>query len=285
MVTEFHSHLLAHTSGLGYDLWAPELIKWSASIGRTINTMAWSIDGFSSPLLFPPGESWMYGSSLDWAGLVLEHVTGQKLGAYMDEHIFTPLGMKSTTFWPHARPDLKDRLAVLAFRPESEDGGEPLSAIPNLAPVEHEIESGGAGLYSTLADYATYVSAVLRGDKILFQKAETRELLFTPQLNDVQRASMEQVVDAQRNLLAPEFPAGLPIDFGFGGMINTADVPGRRKKGSVMWSGAVNAHWWIDRASGVAGVLFVTMMQLGDPIVIRLYKELEEAVYADLVKN
>jgi CubicO group peptidase (beta-lactamase class C family) len=229
----------------------------------------------------------MYGSSLDWAGQVLEHVTGQKLGAYMEEHIFTPLGMKSTTFWPHARADLKDRLAVTTFRPVNKEGGEPLIPVPNPAPVEHEIESGGAGLYSTLGDYTKFVAAILRGDKTLFQHESTRELLFTAQLNDVQRTAMEKVVDSQRTIFAPEFPPGLPIDFGFGGMINTADVPGRRKKGSVMWSGFANAHWWIDREAGVAGVLFVTVLRdpPGDPVVIRLYKELEEAVYEEFVRK
>lgn len=263
-----------------------DLVKWSASINRTANALTWSIDGFSTPLIFPPGEGWRYGSSLDWAGQVLEHLTGQKLGAYMEEHIFNPLGMKSTTFWPHARADLKDRLAATAFRPVNPQGsGEPLLSIPSPAPVDHEIESGGAGLYSTLGDYTKFVSAVLRGDEILFQHDATREQLFTPQLSDAQRGAMEAVVDAARNTFAPEFPPGLPLDFGFGGMINAADVPGRKKKGAIMWSGFANAHWWIDREAGVAGVLFVTVLRdpPGDPVVIRLYKELEEAVYEDFV--
>ncbi|KAJ9132389.1 Beta-lactamase [Coniochaeta hoffmannii] len=281
-------HLLTHTSGLCYDLMIPDVMKWSASVGRKGNNLAWSIEGFSTPLIFPPGEGWMYGSSIDWAGQVLEKVTKTKLGTYLDEHIFSPLGMTSTTFWPHARADLKDRLAVTTFRPVNENGdGEPLIAVPNPAPVEHEIESGGAGLYSTLSDYTKFVSAVMRGDRILFQKDGTRELLFAPQLNDQQRTSMEKVVDELRNAFAPDLPPGTPIDFGFGGMINTADVAGRRKKGSIMWSGYANAHWWIDRASGVAGVLFVTVLRdpPGDPIAIKLYRELEEAVYADVVKQ
>jgi CubicO group peptidase (beta-lactamase class C family) len=266
----------------------PDLIKWSASVGRTVNNLTWSVEGFSAPLIFPPGEAWMYGSSIDWAGLALEKVTGKTLGAYLDENIFKPLGMANTTFWPRKRDDLKDRLAVITFRPVSGNGnGEGLIAVPDPTPVEHEMESGGAGLYSTLGDYTRFVSALLRGDKILFQLESTRELLFAPQLDDVQRASMEQVVEAQRNIFAPDLPSGTPIDFGFGGMINTADVAGRRRKGSVMWSGMANAHWWIDQESGVAGVLFVTVLRdpPGDPVAIKLYRELEEAVYADLVKH
>jgi methyl acetate hydrolase len=44
------------------------------------------------------GTAWEYGMSIDWVGLVIEKVTGQKLGAYMQQHIFDPLGMHSTTF-------------------------------------------------------------------------------------------------------------------------------------------------------------------------------------------
>lgn len=279
------SLLLTHTTGIAYDLGEPDLMKWSTSINRTANAMTWSLDGFATPLIFPPGEGWRYGPSPDWAGQVLEHVTGQKLGTYMDEHIFAPLGMKNTTFWPLARAHLKDRLATVTFRPTNKDGGEPLIAIPNPAPAEHEIESGGAGLYSTSGDYTKFVSAVVTRDPILFKHDKTFELLFTPQLTDLQRSAMEEVVTAQQSVFAPEFPPGLPIDFGFGGMINTADVPGRRKAGSVMWSGFANARWWIDRESGIAGVLFTTVLRdpPGDPVVIKLYKKLEEAVYEDVV--
>ncbi|OIW25732.1 beta-lactamase [Coniochaeta ligniaria NRRL 30616] len=280
-------NLLTHTSGLAYDLGVPDLIAWSKSVSRTANAMTWSIDGFSTPFIFPPGEGWMYGSSLDWAGQVLEQVTGQKLGTYMEENIFAPLGMGSTTFWPHGRADLGGRLAGTAFRPVNAEGGEPLIPVPNPAPVEHEIESGGAGLYSTLGDYTKFIAAVLRGDKTLFQHDATRELLFTPQLDAIQREAMGQVVDAARTTFAPEFPAGTPVDWAFGGMVNTADVPGRRRKGSVMWSGFANAHWWIDREAGVAGVLFVTVLRdpPGDPVAIRLYGELERAVYEEFVKS
>jgi CubicO group peptidase (beta-lactamase class C family) len=261
-------------------------MKWSAAIGRTDHALTWNVAGFACPLVYPPGQGWMYSSALDWAGFVLEQVTGKKLGAYMDEHIFTPLGMKNTTFWPHARADLKDRLAATPFRPTNEEGGgEPLVPAPSPAPVEHEVESGGAGLYSTAADYVKFVAAIMRGDKVLFAKPETRELLFAPQLDDVQRTAMRDVVARLQSAMAPEFPPGLAIDFAFGGMLNMEDLPGRRRKGSVMWSGLANAHWWIDRETGVAGVFFTTVLRNppGDPVVIRLYRELEEAVYADLV--
>lgn len=55
-------------------------MRWSESIGRTAGHMDWSRDGFTTPFRFPPGNSWLYGSGVDWAGLLLEQVTGLSLG-------------------------------------------------------------------------------------------------------------------------------------------------------------------------------------------------------------
>ena len=56
----------------------------------------------------------MYGVGIDWAGLVVEQVTGQRLNDYFDEHVFAPLGMQDTTFYP--RGEQVGRLARLYLR-------------------------------------------------------------------------------------------------------------------------------------------------------------------------
>ena len=50
------------------------------------------------PLLFEPGERWEYGINIDWAGKMVEAVSGQRLGAYMHDNIPGPPGMDSTAF-------------------------------------------------------------------------------------------------------------------------------------------------------------------------------------------
>ena len=54
----------------------------------------------NAPLAFEPGERWEYGIDIDWAGRMVEAVSGQDLEAYMREHIFAPLGMHDTGFMP-----------------------------------------------------------------------------------------------------------------------------------------------------------------------------------------
>lgn len=236
--------LLTHTSGANYDLMEPDVQIWSQSVGRTANAISWSVEGFSTPFVFPPGEGWRYGASVDWAGLVLEKITGMTLGQYFEEKIFKPLGMSDTTFWPDRRADLKDRMAAFTLRPVSADGkGEPVVEVPSITPERHEVESGGAGLYSCMGDYVKFMAGLLQGRLL---KEETRRLLFEPQLSGVQKEMMVKYVGLMHDVFAPEFPEGLDIDFGFGGMLNLEDVPGRRRKESVMWSGMANSHWVSD---------------------------------------
>ncbi|KND92680.1 Acyltransferase LovD [Tolypocladium ophioglossoides CBS 100239] len=271
--------LLTHTVGLGYDLADPDLVKWSAKVGRTANNLDWSRDGFTTPLKFAPGEGWYYGTALDWAGLVLESVTGQSIGRYMQEHVFDPLGMADTGFWPERLPQTASRTVACSRRDASSRALEP---VPVPTPREHDVESGGAGLYTTAADYARFLHSFLHGT--LVGAAALRDM-FTPQLDAAQSAMFELVCyrSGVQDSFAPEFPAGLALNHGLGGAMNMEDVLGKRRKGSLMWSGMCNSRWWVDRETGIAAVLIVTVREHGDPVVARLYDELERAVYAHLV--
>ncbi|KAI9155418.1 Beta-lactamase [Paramyrothecium foliicola] len=271
-------HLLTHTLGIGVDMADPDLVKWSKAVGRTANYLDFSKEGFNTPLKFAPGDGWYYGTAIDWAGQVLEKVTGQSLGAYMQEHIFEPLGIQDTTFWPGRVPQASQRTIAYAYR---KDGI--LESGPKPTPEQHEVECGGAGLYSTAADYALFLSAFLQG-KLL--REETVKQMFTPQLNEAQGGILEMLAYnvGIQDALAPEFPKGLKLNHGIGGVMNMEDVPGKRRKGSLMWSGACNSRWWMDLQTGIAAVMIVNIQPHGDPVVKQLYDELERAVYLHLVK-
>ncbi|KAH7319641.1 beta-lactamase, partial [Stachybotrys elegans] len=271
--------LLTHTVGLAYDLADPDLTRWTKATGRTADNLGWSREGFNTPLKFHPGDAWCYGSSLDWAALALEKLTRTNLGSYMKENIFDVLGMRDTGFWPLKLPHVLNRSVAFSNR---SDGV--LQETPPPIPIQdHEIESGGAGLFSTAADYALFLQGFLQG-KLLRQ--ETLEAIFTPQLNPEQRRSLESTCyrnDMMHDAFAPEFPRGLPLDHGLGALQNKEDVPGKRRKGSLTWSGMCNSRWWVDRESGIAAVLFVNVLPHGDPVVKKLYNELETAVYGHVV--
>ncbi|KAL2180580.1 beta-lactamase/transpeptidase-like protein [Thermothelomyces heterothallicus CBS 202.75] len=290
-------HLLAHTAGLGLDIADPDLERWSRWVGRTARASTSTVEGWSTPLRFPPGEGWYYGTGPDWAGQVLERVTGRRLSEYMDEHILRPLGItRGTGFYIN-------KLVGGDEKEEDEEGGRDggrqfvtlterdgqtgeLRERDVPFPVEPACESGGAGLYTNAADYGRVLQELLKalaGEEGAVIRKETAEEMFRPQLNDKQREWQRSIV--WKFGAAAEIPEGSLVDFGLGGMLNMEDVEGKRKKGSMMWSGFCNGRWWIDSRTGIAAVMFTCLFPYSDPTAIELYDKLERTVYADLIPD
>ena len=88
-------HILTHTSGCSYDFWSADITRYLEKTG-TPAIISCANAALNVPLIFGPGERWEYGVGIDFAGKAVEAVTGQKLGRYMKENIFDPLGMKDT---------------------------------------------------------------------------------------------------------------------------------------------------------------------------------------------
>lgn len=142
------------------------------------------------PLAFEPGATWQYGLSADILGAVVEVVSGMRFGEFLEKRIFEPLGMKDTAFYVPA--DKQSRLAKL-YR-EYPDGLRE-DPYPNLGisnKMEHApaFESGGAGLASTIDDYAKFASMLLNkgtynGVRIL--APSTVEYMTTTHVNEVQQ--------------------------------------------------------------------------------------------------
>ncbi len=95
-------HLLTHTSGFVYDIWNPAMARYLETTG-TPGIISCANAALSIPLVFDPGERWDYGIGIDWAGKAVEAVSGQRLGAYMQQNLLQPLGMTDTGFKIGAR--------------------------------------------------------------------------------------------------------------------------------------------------------------------------------------
>jgi len=144
------------------------------------------------PLVFQPGERWMYGASADVLGGVVEVVSGKKYSEFLKTEIFDRLGMHDTSF---SVPDQKkNRMARIYEYDEGLKALKPLTwenlGINNCGD-DNAFESGGAGLMSTITDYAKFASMLLNGGtykevRILGRK--TVDFMRTNQLTDAQRA-------------------------------------------------------------------------------------------------
>ncbi|ROV87587.1 hypothetical protein VMCG_10612 [Cytospora schulzeri] len=282
------SLLLTHTVGLGYTPTDPDLCRWAKHTGRKESDIQDTLEAYTSPLKFTPGQGWYYGAAVDWAGQVIEKLTGRPLGEYMEEHLFRPLGMNNTGFRRDTLPHVRERTVPTSHR--NADTGELVVSgdEPFSAPANPKIHSGGAGLHTTAVDHAKLLQALLQslagGDGALLKK-ETAEEMFRPQLTDVQKQWLKFVTDLFHEGFLSDFQKGMPVDHGISGVINMEDEPGKRRKGSMMWAGMYNGHWFIDPESGIGATFITNILPHPDTTVNKAWDALERGVYGDLLPS
>jgi len=192
-------------------------------------------DWYNVPYRFQPDKGWMYGYGIDWAGKVVERLTGLNLGDYMSKNIWQPLNMSSMTFNPATRPDLKDRIAGMTVR----DGEGHLHRMGQHYWQEPVKYSGGGGCWGSCNDYIKLLTSLLRKDgKIL--KPETIELMFQGHLKDPSYLTKVHQNPAL-HALAGNIPQGTRLDHGLGGILNVDEVSTTgRAPYTMQWSGLPN---------------------------------------------
>ena len=220
--------------------------------------------------MFDPGTRWEYGINTDWAGRLVEKVSGLTLEQYFRKNIFQPLGMEDSFF--NVPADKQPRLVKQYQR--KEDGS--LVEQPRLALNAGGFLSGGGGLFSTAADYLKFCRALLSGGRSIL-KPESVEAMGKNQIGEL---SLHTFVS-----LAPQFardnvalPGGLD-KFGLGFALNTKAVEGGRGEGTMAWAGIFNTFFWIDRQKKVCAVLMSQMSPGLDDGPLRLLEDFDRAVY------
>src|SRR6185437_11329183 len=141
------------------------------------------------PLVYQPGERWMYHTAADVTGVLIARATGRSFGDALRERICEPLGMKDTVFSVPA-----ENISRLATAYESDDATGEL--VIEDGPDGYwsrppAFESGGGGLVSTASDYLTFASALLaggigHGERVLSRPTVT--LMTTDHLTPAQKA-------------------------------------------------------------------------------------------------
>jgi CubicO group peptidase (beta-lactamase class C family) len=259
--------LLTHTSGLAYDFNCSDLGRYLAATGKTLM----GENEPDLPLMFEPGEAWLYGVGIDWAGRLVESASGQSLDDYLSEHVLGPLGMTDTTFFPS--PEQRARTASVHGR--GPDGN--LVATPFAMPATRHFGMGGGGLYSTAEDYLRFLTTILAGGAPLLGP-ETFALLMSNQVGDLDAGVLRSANPVLSNDFEP-LP-GQPRRHGLAGLINPEPVPGGRAAGSLAWAGLANAYYWADPQSGAAGVILAQVLPFADPGILATFEAVEHAVYA-----
>jgi CubicO group peptidase (beta-lactamase class C family) len=258
--------LLTHTSGLAYDFCSADLGQYLQAVGGALMGVA----DPDIPLMFDPGEAWLYGVGIDWAGRLVEEVSGQGLDAYFAEHILGPLGMAETTFFPSDAQAARKA----AVHQKTPDGFIP---VPFAMPGSNHFMMGGGGLYSTAQDYLKFLAAILAGGAPLL-KPETFALMMANQVGDFAAGALKSAQPTLSHDFEP-LP-GVTKRWGLAGLINTDPVPAGRGPGSLAWAGLANCYYWADPAAGTAGMVTAQVFPFGDPGVLATFEAVERAAYA-----
>ncbi len=135
-----------------------------------------------APLLFEPGTQFKYGICHEMLAALIEKLSGQSFGAYLDEHIFRPLGMNNTAFSPE-----KTETKALANQYRYTGKGQPLDCCGStnclIPPILRESASGG--LISSVNDYMKFQQALASGERLLHRS--TIDLMRMDQLSGTMR--------------------------------------------------------------------------------------------------
>ncbi|WP_340032944.1 serine hydrolase domain-containing protein [Paenibacillus sp. FSL K6-1122] len=180
--------LFTMTAGFSYDVGCPSIQEAVKSTDGTLPTRDFARALAKEPLLFEPGTHWNYSMCHDVLGALVEVVSGKRFGTYLRDEITGPLGMNDTAF--NLNDEQQTRLIPqYAYNDELEKA---VRLDGNGFRVGTELESGGAGLLSTVSDYARFLNALTghgtspEGVRILSQASV--ELMRTDHLNEMTRA-------------------------------------------------------------------------------------------------
>jgi CubicO group peptidase (beta-lactamase class C family) len=288
--------LLSHTAGFGYSFFNPKLIDWAGPRGLDEFSGSYQ-DYLTQPLVNQPGTKWEYGINIDWAGQLVERVSGLKLNDYFQQHIFKPMHLTNITMFP--TDAMKEKLAYMNTRDTAGNLALNVNGHLNRRPlyatdpkeVETTFHQGGAGVFAVPREYAQVVAVLLNdgvhaptGARIL--KEETVKEMFTNQIPDMPDFA-RQGISPPKPLLAnptpelyPEDPS-IPQGWGLTFFLHLRDsaVHG---EGTGWWAGLPNLFWWADRKRGIGGIIASQIIPFGDMKVLGLWAQLEAGILQNL---
>ena len=198
------------------------------------------------PLMYQPGERWVYHTGSDVLGVLIARAAGQPLEAFLRERIFEPLGMRDTGFSVPAAG--LDRLATSYWtNPQTraldlyDDAKTGQWSRPPAFP------SGGGGLVSTVDDYMAFGQMMLnvgRHERTRILSRASIETMTTDQLTPAQKAVSGLIND---------YFDSHGWGFGVAMVTRRTDVAG--SIGSFGWDGGLGTSWRSDPREEMVGIL------------------------------
>jgi CubicO group peptidase (beta-lactamase class C family) len=227
------------------------------------------------PLLYEPGERWMYSLSTDVCGALVERISGKRFDVFLKERIFDPLGMQDTAF--HVPQDKIARFCANYRR--GPDKQLQLIDDPEASTYlsEPTFLSGGGGLASTTADYLRFTEMLRRGgeiDGVRLLGPRTLRLMHRNHLKD--GAELTKMAIGAFSETAYD---GVGFGLGFASTLDEVQSGGVGA-GDYYWGGAASTIFWVDPVEDMS-VVFMT--QLIPSATFNFRGQLKNIIYAAMV--
>jgi CubicO group peptidase (beta-lactamase class C family) len=248
-------HLLTHTAGLTYGIFgetAVDKLYQAANLNEKGIALQEMVRRLASlPLLYHPGEGWVYSFATDVVGRLVEVLSGMSLAEYLDAKVFGPLGMVDTAF--SAPPEKIDRLAICYAETEYEkmvvfDNAE------NSTYREVTCYSGGGGLVSTLEDYLQFARLLRNGGELNGVRLLGRKTLDMMTMNHLPASllpfSLRQPIP------------GLGFGLGVSVLMDVAQFQVLGSVGSYGWSGLASTTFWVDPLEDIVAIFLTQYIPL-----------------------
>ena len=276
-------HLLTHMSGLTYGFQYASVVdalyraagfEFGQKLGNTEET----IDVLASlPLMCDPGAEWNYSMSTDVLGRVVEVVSGQRFGEYLEEHVLGPLGMVDTGF--HCPEESHHRLAS-NYYPHPQTGLATLMDPADKSPFGRpaRFEGGGGGLVSTMSDYHRFCLMLMNGGTLDDRRIIGRKTLSFMTKNHLPGG--KDLASSGRPLFSETPYDGVGFGLGFSVQLDTGQSQMIGSEGEFAWGGAASTAFWCDPAEDLH-VIFPTQLTPSSHHPIRA--ELKQLIYGALL--
>ena len=247
--------LLNHSAGFGYGLSGNDPVN---NMFRDRNVLAATdlndmIARMSDiPLLFQPGEEWYYSIAVDIQGYIVEKLSGQRFGEFLDQKIFTPLGMNDTAFYVQEAD--RARFADV-YRWDREQNklmrNEERPDRPSYFDATR-LESGGGGLVSSTHDYARFLQMFINDGELDGARIISQQSIDMMRSNTLRDGLLLRGTESSPG----QAGQGFGVDFAVIFAPVAADSP--QGEGTYYWSGAAGTWFWIDP---VHNMYFIGMIQ------------------------
>jgi CubicO group peptidase (beta-lactamase class C family) len=264
--------LFMHTSGFSYGFTGSEvdkLYQQMLSKPDELNRGNILAKFAELPLTHQPGTAWNYGVSTDIIGFLVEKLSGKKLGEYMQETIFSPLGMEDTGF--HVPANKVDRLTQI-YTADRKTGqtivmqNEPLGDFMS----DPAIHNAGGGLVSTMQDYFTFAQMMLNGGEINGVRILGRKTVEYMGTNHLPEHLVPFSEDSQGEGYG--LAMSVTVDPGLSGFMSS--------KGNFGWGGAASTYFRVDPKEKI---IIISMAQFIPMGFHRYHDDFRNLVYQALV--